>query len=590
MKLYEEHQKQEAKPINRPVSSYHHHHNVQQQHDNIAGSETKPKNKPQSAQTSSHHSQQSQSQKKNEPEKTFDQLINELNEFIMKNKITHSQFSDNDNVYLSFDDFKQIMHNIHYTISSSYMKILFNNNNNDNNNSEDDFLYLKLFIKNLKFYKSDEGIHVHGDTDSNFNNTSDMHNKSSISNSNSISNSKQQKKTKYYIDSNNTKHQQHNDKQNAMAYLNEEFSQFNKDINAILLNDKLNERRQPQQQRIQTAKPSYSKSSIHNIPQPKKVYSHNPNGIFPSKSLNESSTISKHTQHSEEQSSDKEHKVNKILFKDHALEQKKLDEKIQRICDKLERNKDNQAIQENEEYTKVIKEEEEKYKKLIKEKEKEKEKYLKEYYKKYDVGFNPEKIVRCYEIDPIKTKKTFQEIMDKKWEVKKKKKDPIEFEKYLQEEEEKEKYPSITKKAFHVQWRIQNKKYIHDKEMAWIHNPSINKELNNNNDNNDKDNCCNDKNGDRKGEMNKEIKEVLIETVRLKTKLKMQLQNLQKKVNISKDVVIEHLIKAGVNVPEMAKEEEKKENEEDENDKENTKKEDKKTLVRDEMALKWERE
>ena len=555
MKLYEEHQRQEAKPINRPVSSYHHHHNVQQQHDNIAGSETKYKNKPQSAQTSSHHSQQSQLQKKNEPEKTFDQLINELNEFIMKNKITHSQFSDNDSVYLSFDDFKQIMHNIHYTISSSYMKILFNNNGD--NNSEDDFLYLKLFIKNLKFYKSDEGIH--GETDSNFNNTSDVNNKSSISNCNS--NNKQQKKTKYYIDSNNTKQQQYNDKQNTMAYLNEEFSQFNKDINTILLNDKLNERRQPQQQRIQTAKPSNSKSSIHNIPQPKKVYSHNPNGIFPSKSLNES-TVSKHTQYSEQQSNEKDPKINKFLFRDYALEQKKLDEKIQRLCDNLERMNDNQTIQENEEYTKVC-------------------------FRKYDVGFNPEKVVRCYDLYPTKPKKVYQEIMDKKWEVKKKKKNPIEFEKYIQEEEEKEKYPSITKKAFHVQWRIQNKKYIHVKEMAGFGQPSNNKEELNKN--KDKDNYYNDKNGDKKREMNKEIKEVLIETVRLKTKLKMQLQNLQKKVNISKDVVIEHLIKAGVNVPEIAKEEEKKE-EEDENDKENNKKEDKKTLVKDEMALKWERE
>ena len=556
MKLYEEHQKQEAKPINRPVSSYHHYHNAQQQHDNIANSETKHKNKPQSAQTSSHHSQQSQLQKKNEPVKTFEQLINELNDFIMKNKITHSQFSDNDSVYLTFDDFKNILHNIHYTISSSYMKVLFNNNsgNGGNNNSEDDFLYLKLFIKNLKFYKSDEGIH--GETDSNFNNTSDMNNKSSISNSNSnsntISNNKQQKKTKYYIDSNNTK-QQHNDKQNAMACLNEEFSQFNKDINAILLNDKLNERRQPQQQRIQTAKPSQSKSSIHNTSQPKKVYSHTPNGIFPSKSLNESSTISKHTQHSEQPSSEKEHEVNKFLFRDHALEQKKLDEKIQKLCNKLDRKKDNQTIQENEEYTKVS-------------------------CRKYDIGFDPERVMRCYDLDHTKPKNVYQEIMDKKWEVKKKKKNPIEFEKYLQEEEEKEKYPSITKKAFHVQWRIKNKKYIHDKEMAGFGKPSNNKEE-----------PSNDKNADKKGEMNKEIKEVLIETVRLKTKLKMQLQNLQKKVNISKDVVIEHLIKAGVNVPEVAKEEEKKE-EEDENDKENNKKEEKKELVKDEMALKWERE
>ena len=77
--------------------------------------------------------------------------------------------------------------------------------------------------------------------------------------------------------------------------------------------------------------------------------------------------------------------------------------------------------------------------------------------------------------------------------------------------------------------------------------------------------------------MNKEIKEVLIETVRLKTKLKMQLKNLQKKVNINKDVVIEHLIKAGVTVPQVNKEEEKKEDDY-ENDKERITKDEKKHL------------
>ena len=570
MKLYEEHQKQETKPINRPVSSYHHYHNVQQQNENIVNSETKHKNKPQSAQTSSHHSQQSHLQRKNEPEKTFEQLINELNEFIIKNKITRSQFSENENIFVTFDDFKQILHNIHYTINSSYMKILFNNNNptnedkdGGNENKEDEFLYLKLFIKNITFYKSNENIH--GETESNFNNTSDLNSKSNINNSQS---NKLQKKTKYYIDSNNNTKQQNNDSQNGMSYLNEEFSKFNKDINAILLNDKLNEKKQPP--RIQTAKPSQSKSSIHNISQSKKIYSHNQNSIFPSKSLNESSTLSKHSQQTEQQSIEKDSETNKFLFRDHALEKKKLDEKVRKQCEQMNRKKEKQIIQENEEYNKICDE----LKKIGELKE----------FEKYNIGFDAEKVVRCFEQQDHKEqssktknkdKNDFQTKMSEKWAAKKKgKKD------YLNEREnqEEEKYPSITMKAFHVEWRIKNKQYIHNKDMykgngKGSNMNDINKEAQTKK---GKDKEHNEKNADKKGEMNKEIKEVLIETVRLKTKLKMQLKNLQKKVNINKDVVIEHLIKAGVTVPQVNKEEEKEDDYE--NDKERIKKMKKKHL------------
>ena len=52
-----------------------------------------------------------------------------------------------------------------------------------------------------------------------------------------------------------------------------------------------------------------------------------------------------------------------------------------------------------------------------------------------------------------------------------------------------------------------------------------------------------------KNEKKKDIKEVLIEAVRLKTKLKNQLDNLKSKVKIDEKVVIEQLLKAGIEMP-----------------------------------------
>ena len=51
-----------------------------------------------------------------------------------------------------------------------------------------------------------------------------------------------------------------------------------------------------------------------------------------------------------------------------------------------------------------------------------------------------------------------------------------------------------------------------------------------------------------KNEKKKDIKEVLIEAVKLKNKLKSQLDNLKSKVKIEEKVVIEQLLKAGIEI------------------------------------------
>ena len=52
----------------------------------------------------------------------------------------------------------------------------------------------------------------------------------------------------------------------------------------------------------------------------------------------------------------------------------------------------------------------------------------------------------------------------------------------------------------------------------------------------------------KKMKKKKDIKEVLIEAVKLKNKLKSQLDNLKSKVKIEEKVVIEQLLKAGIEI------------------------------------------
>ena len=54
-----------------------------------------------------------------------------------------------------------------------------------------------------------------------------------------------------------------------------------------------------------------------------------------------------------------------------------------------------------------------------------------------------------------------------------------------------------------------------------------------------------------KEEKHREIKEVLIEAVRLKTKLKSQLDNLKSNIKIDEKIVLEHLSRAGMEIPDI---------------------------------------
>ena len=54
-----------------------------------------------------------------------------------------------------------------------------------------------------------------------------------------------------------------------------------------------------------------------------------------------------------------------------------------------------------------------------------------------------------------------------------------------------------------------------------------------------------------KEEKYRQIKEVLIEAVRLKTKLKSQLDDLKSNIKIHEKVVLEHLMRAGMDIPQL---------------------------------------
>ena len=55
-----------------------------------------------------------------------------------------------------------------------------------------------------------------------------------------------------------------------------------------------------------------------------------------------------------------------------------------------------------------------------------------------------------------------------------------------------------------------------------------------------------------KEEKHRQIKEVLIEAVRLKTKLKSQLDDLKSNIKIDEKVVLEHLMRAGMDIPQLS--------------------------------------
>ena len=471
--MYEEHKKNDVKATNRPISSYHHYHN----NNNPGGSEKKnegsekksvdspqeTKHKPQSAQI---HSGSSSSQ--NLPQKTFDELLKELNDFLVKNKISKKNFIEDDNIFYSFDDFRQMLQGIHYNIAGSYMKILFNNGEKEDEekkDNNDDFLHMKSFTKKLKFYKLKDVA----------NDSKLLSDPGSVSDSifTNSSNGKSCVNSVYEI-----------------QYLNEEFSRFNKEINNILRSDyrselASNKHRMSNKKRVQTAKPKTTKIVIESAD---KKPTQSINSLFPTKSLNQTLSSTKiQEDQNKETAKSKKYNANKIINQ-RTKEKLKEEENIKNAFMKKDKAFIKDCVIKSVECNKMCEE-------------------LK-IPKFYEIGYNKSGMVGCFITDE-----------DKKCEF-------------------------ITLKAFIVQWRRLSKAYFQKdiEERYAIKEKEDDKKKKD-------DVAIVNQRKNEKNERLKEVKEVLIETVRLKTKLKNQLDNLEKKIKVSEKVVIEHLIKAGIDIP-----------------------------------------
>ena len=102
----------------------------------------------------------------------------------------------------------------------------------------------------------------------------------------------------------------------------------------------------------------------------------------------------------------------------------------------------------------------------------------------------------------------------------------------------------ISLKELIIEWRRLYKQY-HQRE-----NLEKYKEIDDANKNKNVELILNERKKEKE-EKHRQIKEVLIEAVRLKTKLKSQLDDLKSNIKIDEKVVLEHLMRAGMDIPDV---------------------------------------
>ena len=247
-KKLEEYKKSEPRIPHRPISSYTSKRNFNQVNKEI-DSIKKIQNKPQSAQTKSNNNSKNSNKKEhqsksntniannihennninnnddsNENDLSVEQVLKDLNNFLISHKIKKTDFLDNCGVFLNFEDFVDIFKQIHYTVNKKYLRMLFNYNNPEG--AKDDYIHMKNFVKNLTFYKI-EGIVSDSEFSKVDSNTGSNQSNSKVSQQNILSKTLSEgadiksSKSVYEI-----------------KYINEQYNQFNKEIIEILKNSK----------------------------------------------------------------------------------------------------------------------------------------------------------------------------------------------------------------------------------------------------------------------------------------------------------------------------------------------------------------
>ena len=516
-KKLEEYKKSEPRIPHRPISSYTSKRNFNQVNKEIDSIKKVP-NKPQSAQTKSNNNSKNSNlkehQSKNntnivnnmnennneameENDLSVEQVFQDLNNFLISHKIKKSDFLDNCGVFLNFEDFCDVFKQIHYTVNKKYLKMLFVYNNPEG--AKDDYIHMKNFVTYLTFYKI-EGIV----SDSEFskvdsNNTVSNQSNSKFSQQNIISKTLSEKEE---LKSNKSVYE--------IKYINEQYNQFNKEIIEILKNSK---------------RSNYG-NNYNNAISSKR-------GTFRKNMGNSKITIESRSKKVDEEKQQKETPPitsNNIFAKNKNMYKINLEENNEGMGQNM-----NNINADDEEKNMEMPRKRLDYSQILRNKEKEDKKdalNMRLQFERRDKNFLKDCVYKCEECNRICSlmgiNRNYSVAFDEEMKCR------------IQEEGKEDEFISL--KELIIEWRRLYKQY-HQKE-----NLEKYKEIDDANKNKNVELILNERKKEKE-EKHRQIKEVLIEAVRLKTKLKSQLDDLKSNIKIDEKVVLEHLKRAGMEIP-----------------------------------------
>ena len=510
-KKLEEYKKSEPRIPHRPISSYTSKRNFNQVNKDI-DTIKKVRNKPQSAQTKSNNNSKNSNKKdqqsksntvnnvneninnnnddSNENDLTVEQVLQDLNNFLIAHKIKKSDFLDNCGVFLNFEDFVDVFKQIHYTVNKKYLKMLFNYKNPDG--AKDDYIHMKNFVNYLTFYKI-EGIVSDSEFSKVDSNTASNQSNSKLSQQNILSKTLSEVAD---MKSNKSIYE--------IKYINEQYNQFNKDIIEILKNSK----KKPYETKYNNALSSKRSNQKKNFG-------------------NSRISIESRTKKNDEEKLIKEKNPIDILQKNRNTYNINPEENNQEMYNNMymvDEEKNMEQPRKRLDYSQILKN---------KEKEEEKDAInLRLQFEKRDKNFLKDCVYKCEECNRICNlmgiNRTFSVAFDEEMKCR------------IQEDGKEDLFISL--KELIIEWRRLYKKYHQNENLEMY------KEIEDVNKNKNVELILNERKKEKE-EKHRQIKEVLIEAVRLKTKLKSQLDDLKSNIKIDEKVVLEHLMRAGMEIP-----------------------------------------
>ena len=510
-KKLEEYKKSEPRIPHRPISSYTSKRNFNQVNKDI-DTIKKVRNKPQSAQTKSNNNSKNSNKKdqqsksntvnnvnenidnnnneSNENDLTVEQVLQDLNNFLIAHKIKKSDFLDNCGVFLNFEDFVDVFKQIHYTVNKKYLKMLFNYKNPDG--AKDDYIHMKNFVNYLTFYKI-EGIVSDSEFSKVDSNTASNQSNSKFSQQNILSKTLSEVAD---MKSNKSIYE--------IKYINEQYNQFNKDIIEILKNSK----KKPYETKYNNALSSKRSNQKKNFG-------------------NSRISIESRTKKNDEEKLIKEKNPIDILQKNRNTYNINPEENNQEMYNNMymvDEEKNMEQPRKRLDYSQILKN---------KEKEEEKDAInLRLQFEKRDKNFLKDCVYKCEECNRICNlmgiNRTFSVAFDEEMKCR------------IQEDGKEDVFISL--KELIIEWRRLYKKYHQNENLEMY------KEIEDVNKNKNVELILNERKKEKE-EKHRQIKEVLIEAVRLKTKLKSQLDDLKSNIKIDEKVVLEHLMRAGMEIP-----------------------------------------